>query len=78
MKKAIDEWQMKKDNKLKKKMFIYAGHDSTVTNVLSAFNVWKQQFPDYATCGVLEFSLHKETGEYGVEVTLIYIMSQNS
>lgn len=78
VKKVIDDWQMKKDHKLKKKIFVYAGHDSTVTNILSALNVWKQQFPDYATCGVLEFSQHKETGVYGVEVKLIYLLPQNA
>lgn len=43
LKKTIEEWELKKSNKLKKKFFIYAGHDSTVANILSAFNVWKQQ-----------------------------------
>ena len=44
LKKAINDWNNKK---IVQKILIYAGHDSSVTNILSAFNVWKQQFPDY-------------------------------
>lgn len=48
LKKAIDDWTRKKTgDKMKQKILIYAGHDSTVTNILSAFNVWTQQFPGY-------------------------------
>lgn len=75
MKKAINEWHMKKGDTLKRKIFVYAGHDATVTNTLSAFNVWKEQFPDYASCGILEFSQHKETGEFGVEVSFILLQN---
>lgn len=70
VKKAIDEWKKKKDEKLNKKFFVYAGHDATVTNILSAFNVWEEQFPDYGICGIFEFSKHKESGKYGVEIFL--------
>lgn len=40
-----------------------------VTNILSAFNVWEEQFPDYAVTAILELSQHKQTKEYGVEVS---------
>jgi len=49
---------------------VYAGHDATITNILSAFNVWEQQFPDYGIATILEFSQHKSTKDYGVEIFL--------
>jgi prostatic aicd phosphatase len=47
VKKALNDWREKIDDRLKEKIFVFAGHDSTVTNILSAFNVWDLQFPDY-------------------------------
>lgn len=70
VKKAISDWEKKVEDKMKTKIFLYAGHDSTVTNILSAFDVWTQQFPDYGITGLLEFSKHKQTGEYGLEIFL--------
>ncbi|CRK95747.1 CLUMA_CG009204, isoform A [Clunio marinus] len=70
VKKAIQDWNEKALNKLKEKIFIYAGHDATVTNILSAFNVWDEQFPDYGITAILELSQHKETKEFGVEIFL--------
>lgn len=70
VKKSIGDWDKKIDGKLKTKIFLYAGHDATVTNILSAFNVWEPQFPDYGITAMLEFSQHKKTGEHGVEIFL--------
>lgn len=70
VKKAIGDWEKKVGDKLKTKIFLYAGHDSTVTNILSAFNVWDPQFPGYGITALFEFSQHKKTGEYGVEIFL--------
>lgn len=70
VKKSISDWDSKIDGKLKTKIFLYAGHDSTVTNILSAFNVWEPQFPDYGITAMFEFSQHKKTGEHGVEIFL--------
>jgi prostatic aicd phosphatase len=70
VKKAINDWDKKVEEKLKTKIFVYAGHDSTVTNILSAFDVWQQQFPDYGITTMLELSKHKISGEYGVEIYL--------
>lgn len=66
--KTIAEWHRKKRNELTEKFFLYSGHDTTVTNVLSGFNVWEQQFPDYGVMLMLELSQHKKTKEFGVEV----------
>ena len=69
VKKAVNDWQQKIAENLKTKFFLYAGHDSTITNILLAFNVWEQQFPDYGITAILEFSQHKKTNEYGIEVS---------
>lgn len=47
VKKVISDWNSKKNDKSNKKIFLYAGHDSSVTNILAALNVWTEQFPDY-------------------------------
>jgi prostatic aicd phosphatase len=70
VKKAIGDWDKKVDEKLATKIFLYGGHDSSVTNILSAFNVWEKQFPDYAITAMFELSKHKQSGEYGVEIFL--------
>ncbi|KAG5671139.1 hypothetical protein PVAND_001352 [Polypedilum vanderplanki] len=70
VKKALGDWKSKIDNKISQKIFVYAGHDSTVTNILSAFNVWKPQFPDYGITGILELSQNKKTKQYGIEIFL--------
>jgi len=70
LKKSIDDWEKKIDKKLATKFFLYAGHDATVTNILSAFNVWDPQFPDYGITALFELSQHKKSGEYGVEIFL--------
>lgn len=68
--KTFSDWDDKVAEKLKTKIMLFAGHDSTVTNILSAFNVWDSQFPDYGITALLEFSLNRKTGEYGVELLL--------
>lgn len=69
--KAIDDWQKKIDGKLNKKIFVYAGHDSTVVNVLSAMNVWPaDEYPDYAVTTLIELSEDRSTKKLGVEVYL--------
>lgn len=63
VKKAIKDWN---NRNIKQKILIYAGHDSSVTNILSAFNVWTQQFPDYGSAAHLLFKNH-------VSILLIFI-----
>ncbi|XP_065086234.1 venom acid phosphatase Acph-1 [Ochlerotatus camptorhynchus] len=73
LKKTLGEWEavMAADefsSAKNKKMFIYAGHDSTVVNILSAFNVWKEQFPGYAIMALFELYKHQFSGEYYVRI----------
>ena len=70
VKKVIADWDKKAENNLKTKIFLYAGHDSTVTNILSAFNVWESQLPDYGIAGIMELKQNKKTGESVVELLL--------
>jgi prostatic aicd phosphatase len=70
VKKALSDWKLKIADKLRKKIFIYAGHDATVTNILSAFNAWEVQFPNYGVTGILELSMRKDTGNYGIQIFL--------
>lgn len=70
VKKAISDWESVITKKLKSKIQLFAGHDSTVTNILSAFNVWTEQFPDYGITTLLEFYKNKKTDEYGVQILL--------
>lgn len=70
IKKSIEDFEKKVDGKLKTKIFLYGGHDSTVTNILSAFKVWENQFPGYGITTMLELSQNQITGEYGIEIFL--------
>lgn len=71
LKKTLAEWDAviaNEANPKNKKIFVYAGHDSTVVNLLSVFNVWREQFPSYAIMGILELHKHKRTGEFSVRI----------
>uniref|UniRef100_A0A336L3V8 CSON004417 protein n=1 Tax=Culicoides sonorensis TaxID=179676 RepID=A0A336L3V8_CULSO len=71
LKKMLNEWKMtaNKTENLKK-MYLYVGHDSTVVNILSAFNAWEPQFPDYTTMAVFELYENQKTGRYSVQILL--------
>jgi prostatic aicd phosphatase len=50
------------------KMFVYFGHDSTISNLLSAIKVWDPQIPDYGIMILVERHQNK-TGQHGTKVT---------
>lgn len=73
LKKTFSEWDAvissdKSNSSKNKKMFIYAGHDSTVVNILAALNVWKEQIPGYAIMALMELYKHRRTDEYSVRI----------
>jgi prostatic aicd phosphatase len=70
VKKAIGDWNAKIEEKLRTKIFLYAGHDSTVVNILSAMDVWEQQLPDYGITTIIELSEQKSTKTFGIEIYL--------
>lgn len=71
--KIVKEWKEKREEKLKpagRKIFLYTGHDSSIVNVMSGFNVWEEQLPGYAIMGIFELLQDKQSGEYGVQMYL--------
>uniref|UniRef100_A0A182JQ86 Uncharacterized protein n=1 Tax=Anopheles christyi TaxID=43041 RepID=A0A182JQ86_9DIPT len=72
LRKTLNEWEALIANPTgtHKKIFLYAGHDSTVVNILSAFKVWDESvLPDYGVMGVLELYRDVRNGQYSVSVS---------
>lgn len=70
LKNILYKYTLKANNKLKpknRKLYLYAGHDSTVVHLLNALDVWDEQIPDYNILLLME--LH-EIGEekFGLKV----------
>ncbi|XP_039484977.1 venom acid phosphatase Acph-1 [Drosophila santomea] len=51
-----------------RKMFLSCGHDWTITNVLSALNVWQAQMPRFSALIAFELHQNSQTGEYFLEI----------
>ncbi|XP_041770349.1 venom acid phosphatase Acph-1 [Anopheles merus] len=71
LRKTLNEWEALIANPTgsHKKILLYAGHDSTVVNILSALKVWDETvLPDYGVMGVLELYRDVSTGQYSVTV----------
>lgn len=71
--KLVTEFENKRDGKLKPKdlkISLYTGHDSSVVNILSALNVWKQQFPTYGIMALFELVRDKKSDQLGVQLYL--------
>lgn len=72
-KKIITEFQDKINGTLKPKnlqISLYTGHDSSITNVLSAFDVWEQRFPTYGIMALFELVRDKTSDAVGVQMYL--------
>ncbi|KAJ8921163.1 hypothetical protein NQ315_013635 [Exocentrus adspersus] len=73
LKKLLSDWKSKADGTISpvnRQAFLYGGHDSTISNLLSALNVWDPQIPGYAITILLELSRDLSTNELGVEIYL--------
>lgn len=71
--KMIGEWKAKKEGTIKpsdRQIFLYAGHDSTIVNILAAIGVWEQQLPGYGIMAIFELLEVTATGEWGVQIYL--------
>ncbi|XP_014280005.1 venom acid phosphatase Acph-1 [Halyomorpha halys] len=69
LKKILNDSKKKmNDNSFQKKLYLYAGHDSTVANVLQALKVWDSQIPGYNILTLIE--LHKIEDDYKIKVFL--------
>ncbi|XP_017072357.1 venom acid phosphatase Acph-1 [Drosophila eugracilis] len=67
----IKQMQDKISGKLQpqnRKMFLSCGHDWTITNVLSALNVWEAQMPRFSALIAFELHQKSDTGEYYLEI----------
>ncbi|XP_059227038.1 venom acid phosphatase Acph-1 isoform X1 [Stomoxys calcitrans] len=51
-----------------RKIFIYCGHDWTITNVLLALKVWKRQMPRFSALITFELHQREDTKNYFVEL----------
>ncbi|KAK9505300.1 hypothetical protein O3M35_009388 [Rhynocoris fuscipes] len=70
LKKILKDMHDKTEGKLheERKLYVYAGHDSTIANLLSALNVWDKQIPVYNIMAIIE--LHQVDDNYGVKIFL--------
>ncbi|XP_063222651.1 venom acid phosphatase Acph-1 [Bacillus rossius redtenbacheri] len=73
LKKILEDSKAKADGTLKpagRKMFMYAGHDSTVTNLMQALGVWDPQLPVYNILALLELHEAPDGAGHAVKVYL--------
>jgi hypothetical protein len=76
LKKIINDTQAKAEGKLNppgRKMFMYAGHDSTISNLLSSLKVWDPQIPDYGIMILIELHSNK-MGKHDIKVTMLILI----
>lgn len=52
-----------------RRMYVYSGHDSTITGLLEALNLFNPpHIPPYASAIIIELHKHPGSGEFFVEV----------
>lgn len=71
LKKFTDDMLAKKNGTLQpeaRKMFMYIGHDSTITALLDTMHIWYNQNPEYNIMIMIE--LHEDEGEWIVQIFL--------
>ncbi|XP_014239338.1 venom acid phosphatase Acph-1-like isoform X2 [Cimex lectularius] len=68
LKKILDDSKAKVEGKTKMKMYNYAGHDSTVANLMQAMNVWNGEVPGFNCLIMIE--LHDLKTYHGLKVFL--------
>lgn len=66
VKKIVNDMKSKVDGKESRKLFMYAGHDSTITNLLGTMKVWDTQMPEYSIMTMIE--LHENEAGWNVQV----------
>lgn len=54
----------------RRRMYAYAGHDSTISNFLIAMGAWDTQIPVYGILVMIELHEDPITHQHGVKVTL--------
>lgn len=73
IKKMLTQFEEKRNSTLKPaklQISLYAGHDSTVVNILSGFNVWEKQLPSYDIMALFDLVRDRKTNALGVQIYL--------
>lgn len=68
MKHSVD--RANGDLKAERRMYAYAGHDSTVANFLIAMGAWDTQIPGYGILALVELHEDPASHEYGLKMFL--------
>ncbi|XP_029675361.1 prostatic acid phosphatase-like [Formica exsecta] len=71
LKRIINDMTAKKEGTIqliKRKMYMYVGHDSTIVTILDTMHIWYNQMP-YCNIMIM-IELHKEEDEWNVQVFL--------
>lgn len=62
-----------------RKMYIFSGHDSTISAIFDALNLFNPEFiPPYASAIIIELHRTPETGDFFVEVSIFLLVSNCS
>lgn len=73
LKRILEDSKEKVSGRTEVQMYAYAGHDSTVSNLLLALGVWDQQIPTYNILTL--FELHEATsGQFYFKVFTKYVI----
>ncbi|XP_018561726.1 prostatic acid phosphatase-like isoform X2 [Anoplophora glabripennis] len=73
LKKLLEDWRSKADGTISpsiRKAFLYGGHDSTISNIMSTLKIWDPQIPGYGVTILFELWKDLATDKYGVEIYL--------
>lgn len=74
LKRIINDMTAKKEGTIqpiKRKMYMYVGHDSTIVTILDTMHIWYNQMP-YCNIMIM-IELHKEEDEWNVQVNIIFL-----
>ncbi|KAG8235722.1 hypothetical protein J437_LFUL016357 [Ladona fulva] len=70
LKKILGDSEKRIQSGKGQKMFMYAGHDSTVANLLMTLGVFDEQVPVYNIMTIMELHKESEDGPYGFKMFL--------
>ncbi|XP_049806282.1 venom acid phosphatase Acph-1-like [Schistocerca nitens] len=73
LRKIVNDMKGKANGTLtpsQRKFYMYAGHDSTISNLLLALKVWDEQIPAYGALIMIELHQAKTSGEHSVQIHL--------
>lgn len=78
LKKILNDSKNKIAKQSKHQFYAYAGHDSTLSNLLITLGVWDQQIPTYNMLALLELHEAQENIFYFKVYIRISLVNQNS